>query len=554
MKIRKIEWKNFSSYGNKKQTLEFPDNPSLFQIVGENGAGKTTISQVISFCLYGKVEGKKLGDIPNRINGNTWTRMEFESNQKYITVERGLEPSLFSLFLDGVKYDQAGTKNIQDYLTEDLIGIPYYVFNNTISLSINDFKSFIKMSPQDKRAIVDKIFGFHILNQMREVLKTEAKRIKESLNLSVSKIETLEKNLRDSNTEMELVLQEIQEESKNKIISLNESLHKFQKIHEIHRSKMTDFRNEESNIQKLVGETNRLVLETRSEYQNIERKLRLYENEQCPTCSTSLKNEFHISVKENLEAEKTTSLKKLQDAEEQLVLAKSKESETRKIKLDLDEKGMKIELRVKEILAEIQKYEKPNSEKQIESLKKIVSNLQSDLANVQSEKMKTEEKNLWVKKLDDVLGERGIKQMAIKTILPSLNSEIFDLLREMNLDYQVVFDEEFKASIFHMGIEIPVQTLSTGEMKKVDFIVLIAIMKLMKLKFSTINLLFLDELFSSVDPEGVHSILRILKKNTKEMGLNIFVINHAPMPHEIFDWKLSVTKSHNFSSISIDGF
>jgi ABC-type Mn2+/Zn2+ transport system ATPase subunit len=76
----------------------------------------------------------------------------------------------------------------------------------------------------------------------------------------------------------------------------------------------------------------------------------------------------------------------------------------------------------------------------------------------------------------------------------------------------------------------------------------------MKLKFSTINLLFLDELFSSVDPDGVHGILKILKKNTREMGLNIFVINHAPMPHEIFDWKLDVSKSNNFSSISINKF
>lgn len=40
MRIRKIEWKNFSSYGNKKQVLDFPENPCLFQIIGENGAGK----------------------------------------------------------------------------------------------------------------------------------------------------------------------------------------------------------------------------------------------------------------------------------------------------------------------------------------------------------------------------------------------------------------------------------------------------------------------------------------------------------------------------------
>jgi DNA repair exonuclease SbcCD ATPase subunit len=103
-----------------------------------------------------------------------------------------------------------------------------------------------------------------------------------------------------------------------------------------------------------------------------------------------------------------------------------------------------------------------------------------------------------------------------------------------------------------MGIEIPSQTLSTGEMKKVDFVVLVAIMKLMKLKFSSINLLFLDELFSSVDPDGVYSILSILKSTSSDLGLNIFVINHAPMPHEIFDWKLEVTKNNNFSSLALE--
>jgi DNA repair exonuclease SbcCD ATPase subunit len=461
---------------------------------------------------------------------------------------------LFTLFIDGIKYDQAGVKNIQDYLTDDLIGIPFYVFNNTISLSINDFKSFIKMSPQDKRAIVDKIFGFHILNQMREVLKSETKRIKDALNVSTAKIEMLDNNLSKSNNEMTMLLEQIKEEAKDKLEALNESLQKFQEIQSLHKEKMQEFGKEENEISKSVSDSNRLVIEIRTEYQNLERKLRLYDNDQCPTCSSSLKEGFHLSLKETLAIEKENAYERLQQAENDLVSAKDKEIEVRKKKLDLNDKGLKIELNLKEILAEIEREKKPNSDKQIESLKRIITNLENDLSEVQSEKLKTDEKNLWVKKLDDVLGERGIKQMAIKTILPSLNSEIFDLLREMNLEYQVVFDEEFKASLFHMGIEIPIQTLSTGEMKKADFIVLIAIMKLMKLKFSTINLLFLDELFSSVDPEGVHSILRILKKNTREMGLNIFVINHAPMPHEIFDWKLEVTKSQNFSSIAIDQF
>lgn len=554
MKIKKIEWKNFSSYGNKKQTLEFPDNSCLFQIVGENGAGKTSISQVISFCLYGKVEGKKLGDIPNRINGNTWTRVEFESNGRDITVERGLEPSFFNLSIDGIKYDQSGTKNVQDYLADDIIGIPFYVFNNTISLSINDFKSFIKMSPQDKRAIVDKIFGFHILNQMREVLKGEAKRIKDSLSTLSAKIESTEKSLERSNTEMESLLSVIEEESKTKIEQLNESLEKFKTVQNIHSSKIDEFKKQEKEISDMSSDYTRSLIEVRGRYKELERRLKLYESDKCPTCESSLSGEFHQSLKESISRERDDSSDKISELENLLNELKSKVSEMSTKKSDLNEKGIKIETRIREILSEIKNIESVNKDKQVESLKKIIEGLEKDKNEIDSDVIKTEEKSLWIKKLDDVLSEKGVKQMAIKTILPSLNSEIFDLLREMSLDYQVVFDEEFKASLYHMGVEIPVQSLSTGEMKKVDFVVLISIMKLMKLKFSTINLLFLDELFSSVDPEGVHSILKILQKNSRNMGLNIFVINHAPMPHEIFDWKIDVKKANNFSSIYIDKF
>lgn len=554
MRIRKIEWKNFSSYGNKKQVLDFPESSCLFQVVGENGAGKTSISQVISFCLYGKVEGKKLGDIPNRINGNAWTRIEFEANGKNITVERGLEPTYFSLYIDGVKYDQAGTKNVQDYLADDLIGIPFYVFNNTISLSINDFKSFIKMSPQDKRAIVDKIFGFHILNQMREALKGEVRRIKESLDILSGKLQSTENSIDRSQEEMDSLLVVIEQEVKEELETLNESLDKFKEVQKIHSGRISEFKIHEQVVNDLVTNANRSLIEARTKYQDLERRLKLYQSEKCPTCEGPLDSDFHNLLKDNLTSEKDSSYSEFTGCENSLTDVREKESQMKLKKTDLQEKSIKIDAKIREVLSEIQRLESSDKDKQVESLKRIIENLEEDKVKIGSDVAKTQEKNLWIKGLDDVLSEKGVKQMAIKTILPSLNSEILDLLREMNLEYQVVFDEEFKASLYHMGVEIPVPSLSTGEMKKVDFVVLISIMKLMKLKFSTINLLFLDELFSSVDPEGVHAILKILQKNSRSMGLNIFVINHAPMPHEIFDWKLDVSKTNNFSSIKIDKF
>ncbi len=555
MKIKKVEWRNFSSYGNRKQVLEFPEDSGLFQIIGENGSGKSSISQVITFGFYGKVEGKKLGDIPNRINGNAWVKITFENNGTEIIIERGLEPNVFDLYIDGMKYDQAGQRSVQDYLAEDILGIPFYVFNNTISLSINDFKSFIKMSVQDKRAIVDKIFGFHILNQMRDALKEEQKRIKENLDSLSGQMLSIQKSIDKSNSEMESLLQKIQDESKDQLDSLNDSLNSFKKLQEHHSQKIEEFKKIEEGFKNSLTQANYSLIESRNKFKDISRRLSLYESDKCPTCESPLDTDFHNSLKVGLSEEHEKAQKGVEELEDAYTSLKGQEIEISKTKNDLREKGNKISNKIFQISAEINSLSSSDKKDlQIESLKNIISSLEKDSDNLNSENYKTQEKSDWVRTLDDILGEKGVKQMAIRTILPSLNSEILDLLSQMHLDYQVVFDEEFKATIYHMGIEIPVQTLSTGEMKKVDFVVLIAIMKLMKMKFSSVNLLFLDELFSSVDPDGIHSILKILKKITKDLGLNIFVINHAPMPHEIFDWKLEVTKTNNFSSILIDKF
>jgi len=554
MKILKIEWRNFSSYGNRLQTLEFPNEACLFQIVGENGAGKTTISQVIAFALYGKVEGKKLGDIPNRINGHAWVKIEFENNGKIITVERGLEPSVFSLSINGIPYDQAGNSNVQSYLVDDLIGIPYYVFNNTISLSINDFKSFIKMSPQDKRAIIDKIFGFNILNQMRELLKGEIKKIKESLDTLSGSLSTTESAISRSSEEMETLLNQMEEDIKNEMSELNKSLESFKKLQELHTTKINNFKEEETKLADLLYKSTKELLEIRGNIDSLNRRLKLYESDLCPTCEGSLSGGFHLHKKESMENELSESVSKLDESEVVITNLKNKESEMKVIKSDLQEKNTKISQRIRDIIRDIELLNNKKNDGQLKSLENIIKNLEIDRDKIKNDVFKSAEKNAWVKTLDDILSEKGVKQMAIKTILPSLNSEIMDLLESLHLEYQVIFDDEFKASIYQMGIEIPVQTLSTGEMKKVDFVVLIAIMKLMKLKFSSINLLFLDELFSSVDPDGVTSILRVLQKNSKEMGLNIFVINHAPMPHEIFDWKIDIKKTNSFSSMTIDQF
>jgi DNA repair exonuclease SbcCD ATPase subunit len=410
------------------------------------------------------------------------------------------------------------------------------------------------MSPQDKRAIVDKIFGFHILNQMRETLKSETKRIKEKLDNLSGNIAATVKGLERSNKEMEDLLVEVEKESGEESAKLNETLESLKKLQTLHSIKVDEFKVDETNLKSLVSDATKNLIEVRASHDELTRRLKLYESDKCPTCESSLDGEFHESLKESITLDKNEKKSKLEETESLLMDLRNSEASLVVKKKEITEKGSKIENKIREILFSIKHLESKNNKSQVTSLERIIRGLEDDKENFDSEVFKTAEKNNWIKTLDDILGERGVKQMAIKTILPSLNSEIMDLLELLHLDYQVIFDEEFKATVYHMGMEIPIPTLSTGEMKKVDFVVLIAIMKLMKLKFSSINLLFLDELFSSVDPDGVGSILRILQKNSRDMGLNIFVVNHAPMPHEIFDWKLDIKKTNNFSTINREQF
>ena len=178
MKIKKVEFKNFASYGNRTQVIEFEkDKSDLYLVLGGNGAGKSTLAKVITYLCYGKVEGAHLRDLPNRVNKALWGKIWLESKGNRVEIERGIAPGIFNVKLNGAEYDVAGKVNLQDFLETEIYEIPYHVFKNVIILSVNDFKSFITMSPYDKKRIIDKIFGFSIINEMAEAVKEKRRSI-----------------------------------------------------------------------------------------------------------------------------------------------------------------------------------------------------------------------------------------------------------------------------------------------------------------------------------------------------------------------------------------
>ena len=154
--------------------------------------------------------------------------------------------------------------------------------------------------------------------------------------------------------------------------------------------------------------------------------------------------------------------------------------------------------------------------------------------------------------LENMLGDDGIKNIAMKMILPSLNANILQMTRRLGIQFNISFDNKFDSIITHLGEDVNPKTLSTGERKKADFAIVISLIKMMKVRFPSLNVLFLDEIFSSVDGDGVYHILGILHETIKETKMNAFVINHTVLPSELFDKKIEISKVSGFSEITTE--
>jgi DNA repair exonuclease SbcCD ATPase subunit len=365
-------------------------------------------------------------------------------------------------------------------------------------------------------------------------------------------VDGLTRTLSRTQEELQSLSEKIKEDSKGKTEDLEEKISKFSSLLDMHKEKVSQFNLLETGISDQVKSAYRAVTTAKESKRTIEQKIRLYENDKCPTCTTDLSGSFHQGLKDELNKQLSDFNSVIDSHQENYDTALKKEAEIRKEKTSITEKGNKIIVNINSIKEELKKLKSVSAVRGLDSLKKISEDTRESIQEFSQERSKEEKKSEWIKKIEDILGDKGVKQLALRTILPSLNGNIAELMGSLHLPYTVTFDEDFNASVVHMGEEISTSTLSTGEMKKVDFAVLLSVIKLMKIRFSSINLLFLDEIFSSVDPDGVYTILNTLRKICDDLGLNVFVINHAPMPTEIFDYKIEIQKRNNFSDLLVE--
>jgi DNA repair exonuclease SbcCD ATPase subunit len=195
---------------------------------------------------------------------------------------------------------------------------------------------------------------------------------------------------------------------------------------------------------------------------------------------------------------------------------------------------------------------KEDKPKEFSSIENIISGSTINVQNKETEKVNLDGDFKYRSILEKLYSDDGVKKKVLESYLPTLNREIEFTLSELHFPYRLKFNNDFEPSIQHLGIEINVETLSVGEKKRVDLAVLVSIIRMLKRKYPNLNIFMLDEVLSSVDGDGIYDVISLLQKTAKELNMNIFVINHSPLPIEFFNYKITLNKKDGFSDLSIE--
>ena len=107
IEFKNVRWKNFLSTGNQFTEVQLDRNNTTL-IIGENGAGKSTILDALCFGLFGKpFRNINKSQLLNSINNSgALVEVEFKIGSKNIKVVRGIKPNVFEIYINGKMYNQ----------------------------------------------------------------------------------------------------------------------------------------------------------------------------------------------------------------------------------------------------------------------------------------------------------------------------------------------------------------------------------------------------------------------------------------------------------------
>ena len=566
--FKKVRWKNFLSTGNAFTEMDLTASPTTL-IVGENGSGKSTMLDALTYVLYSKPFRKiNKPQLMNSVNNaDLLVEVEFTVGSKEYKIRRGMKPNLFEIFVGGKMMDQDSTvRDYQERLEKYILKLNYKSFTQIIVLGSSSFQPFMQLSASNRREVIEDLLDIGIFSTMNQLLRERVvetrmklNRFEQDLKMTDERIAIQQKYIDDvaeiQNNKIEDTLKELDSAErqrseldleiqliKNRIAVLEPDVDGIEVIRE--------------RLQKLKTMEKKI----RSNLKKVDADIKFYDdNDNCPTCGQTLDYQ-HV----------------------QLILSEKQKQadEFRQGSVDISEEIHSTEkgVETKEIIeGEIQNHEISitNCANSTVALNKYINKLNKDIEYLHQVRDKSDgdlekitklneeryriaeaitelaEEQKYYHTMGDMLKDGGIKTQIIKQYLPVMNNLVNKYLTAMESYFNFTIDEQFNEIIkSRYRDEFSYASFSEGEKMRIDLALLFTWRSVAQLKNSAnTNLLILDEVFdSSLDTNGTDEFLKLLQ--SLDSKSNVFVISHkGDTLYDKFDSTIKFEKIQNFSKV-----
>ncbi len=562
-----VRWKNFLSTGNNFTEIHLDRNPTTL-IIGENGAGKSTVLDALCFGLFGKpFRNINKPQLLNSVNNSSAVvEVEFRIGSKNIKVIRGIKPNVFEIYINGKMYNQdANVRDYQKYLEQQILKLNYRSFTQVVILGSSTFVPFMQLKARHRREVVEEILDIQIFSLMNMLLK--------------QKLKTISDDIRDIDYKLELTTEKIglqqkyiteMKQNKDKLIKEKTLLLSGNEEEVFFRQAEINILNKE-NDELIESITDKVKLDKKlatlkdikstllEKHRAQHRLIGFFEkNEDCPTCQQHIDEEF----KNGMVSQKKTEADKIENGLDELKEELSKTDSRLKVISDIAKKVRENEVQIAKDKSSLDQLEKFNSTLTVEIAQlsngevhksdyEKMQKLKDELRGINEQKAKLKEDQTYAAAAKNMLQDTGIKTKIIKQYLPIMNKLINTYLTSMEFYVNFTLNENFEETIkSRYRDEFTYDSFSEGEKMRIDLALLFTWRAIAKMKNSTnTNLLMLDEIFdSSLDGSGTDEFLKILNTLGDE---NVFVISHKQdVLVDKFRSTIKFEKMKNFSHVA----
>ena len=566
--FKEVTWRNMLSTGNSPITVTLNRSPTTL-IVGENGAGKSTIIDAICFALFNKgFRNVSKSQLLNSINQKQLeVTLEFVIGSRNYKVIRGVKPNKFEIYIDGEQANQdADSRDFQKYLEDQVLKLNYKSFTQIVILGSASFTPFMQLSQGHRREIIEDLLDIRVFSTMNSLLKDKARQLndliktldgdlnilREKARIQTDYIKTLTNDQKSRSDETNDIIKGQQKEIEDINIKIKESQAKVQEL-----SSMIGPKDEYVKERKGLSD---LITKFVERMSKLEQDIDFYHNnDSCPTCKQGLPHDLKEDTINNHKIKMEAIDQSYNEMKKKLDELNTEIDRMEDIQNQITDENMTL-YKYNNTISAAQQYiqrlekdlEKNQNVASIEEEKAKLKEISKDGIALAEEKAKRSEDRYYQEIVSNLLKDTGIKTKIIKQYLPVINKLVNKYLAAMDFFVKFELDESFNETIkSRHRDEFTYDSFSEGEKQRIDLALMLTFRSVAKMKNTcNTNLVIMDEVFdSSLDHNGTDYLMDLL--NTLGTETNVFVISHkGDILFDKFRSVIKFEKHQNFSRIA----